>query len=137
VVKPCGDASWNEGLTISLGGLPAEVLAREIALDIYADGERLGLAPSATNPPESRASLGPLTRLRARWLGATLLQIDYMSGFYPAGGPAAVAIFAFRGGDVAAAAECRPTYVAEEKNGPGCGVATTASATLEIPATLP
>jgi hypothetical protein len=144
----CQLAYYPEGLNIRysadrINGFPDGAYR----VDVIADGERLSIAGTAVGQSmtcpdtddgwECRASLDVadgrhlMLRLDHSALSGTI-QLWYADGDEPAGGPAFASVELYLMDASIGAGVYQPSYLVHEPNGVGCGIATQASAELDV-----
>jgi hypothetical protein len=139
----CAAVGWYEGLTIQLEGMSALGLpGGRYDITVVADGVMMAFdldltgganpCPEGTCKMSAPASVGRALDVRVT-PGNGTVQLLYTSG----GGPSEVTIAVTWQDREVGSATFRPSYEHSEPNGDGCGVATTATETLQLDVPAP
>jgi hypothetical protein len=144
----CTAVSWYEGLTVDLLS-PGPVADGTYKLAIEADGVEVDLAveyvdafPAACYPDRQERSCSDVVELTIdRHLNAVIeasqsgisVNLFYQDRGSLAGGPDVASIQVRRDNETVVEGTFRPSYVRDEPNGDGCGVATRARYELALP----
>jgi hypothetical protein len=134
--QSCTLIGWEEGLSVHL--TPSPLPAGRYDIEVVADREPIALAVTVTASGTScdaeacsrEVALDDGTALRLRFVydGIAIATV----GDDASGGPAEAVVTVRRDGVEIASDTFTPDYRREEINGPGCGWATTAEATLAL-----
>jgi hypothetical protein len=129
----CTANRWLEGLTLTLvapGGAPLAEADRQLELSLDVDG----VAATVSLPAQTHQVIAvDEHRDLVIAAGGAQLQLYYVAP-HLAGGPAVTRVHVFRHATPIAEGSFEPEYTRVAPNGARCGIATTASAALEVPA---
>lgn len=137
----CTLIGWQEGMTVELSPSLYDVGDGRYRIEVVADGEVVEVVFDLTR--DGTTCVQPVDDCHyvareladGRRLDVQVGPYDVTAGYSddgPAGGPDTLTVTVARGDRVINTATYTPTYDQRELNGRGCGVATTARATLRV-----